>query len=43
MLGVELMNAYREVEDGTNGSFNRLQFSARYRFGYTNIAANEKQ
>jgi hypothetical protein len=43
MLGVELMNAYREVENGKNGSFNRLQFSARYSFGYTNVAANEKK
>ena len=43
MLGIEFMNAYREIEDGTNGSFNRLQISARYSFGYTNIAANEKK
>ena len=28
MLGVEFMNAYREVENGTSGEFNRLQFSA---------------
>ena len=43
MLGVEFMNAYREIEDGTSGEFNRLQISARYTFGYTNVAANEKR
>ena len=33
-FGVELMHAIREFEDGTDGSMDRLQFSARYNFGY---------
>jgi hypothetical protein len=43
MLGVEFMTAYRELEDGTNGRFNRLQFSAKYSFGYTDSVLNEKK
>jgi hypothetical protein len=33
-LGVELMHATRELENGTDGSFNRLQFSAQYNFSF---------
>jgi len=32
MMGVEFMHGYRELENGTNGAFNRLQFSAKYSF-----------
>ncbi len=42
MLGMELMTGYREVVNGTNGRFYRLQFSARYTFGYKNKAVYEK-
>jgi hypothetical protein len=42
MLGVELMTGYREVLNGTNGRFYRLQFSARYSFGYKNRVVYEK-
>ncbi|UCE69559.1 MAG: hypothetical protein JSW57_01205, partial [Flavobacteriaceae bacterium] len=42
MLGMELMTGYREVENGINGRFYRLQFSARYSFGYKNRAVYEK-
>jgi hypothetical protein len=35
MMGVEFMHAYRELEGGANGSFERLQFSARYLFGWS--------
>jgi hypothetical protein len=43
LLGAEFMTAYRELEDGTNGRFNRLQFSAKYSFGYTDSVLNEKK
>jgi hypothetical protein len=43
MLGAEFMSGYRELEDGTNGRFNRFQFSAKYSFGYTDIVLNEKK
>ncbi len=43
LLGAEFMTAYRELEDGTDGRFNRLQFSAKYSFGYTDIVLNEKK
>jgi hypothetical protein len=33
-LGLEYMFARRVLEDDTEGSFNRLQFSARYDFGF---------
>jgi hypothetical protein len=33
-FGLELMHAKREIEDGTKGSFTRLQFSAKYAFGF---------
>lgn len=42
MFGVEFMHGYRQVLDGTDGSFNRLHFAAKYTFGYTNTSANEK-
>jgi hypothetical protein len=34
-VGAELTHARRVIEDGTDGSFQRLQFSARYDFGWT--------
>ena len=34
IFGVEIMQANRELEDGTKGSFNRFQFSARYAFNF---------
>lgn len=34
MFGVEFMHAIRELQNGTKGSMNRLQFSARYSFNY---------
>ena len=36
-FGLELMHAARTIEDGTKGSFNRLQFSAQYAFGISSI------
>ena len=33
--GVELMHARRVLEGGTDGTFQRLQLSARYDFGWT--------
>jgi hypothetical protein len=33
--GVELMHACRELESGVDGTFQRLQLSARYDFGWT--------
>ena len=33
--GIELMHASRELEDGTDGSFNRIQFSAKYNFSFS--------
>lgn len=41
-LGLEYMYAFRELKDGTNGSFHRIQFAVKYQFGYTNAAALEK-
>jgi hypothetical protein len=34
-LGVEYMHARRVVEDGTDGQFDRIQFSVRWDFGYS--------
>jgi hypothetical protein len=34
IFGLELMHANRTLENGTKGSFNRLQFSAKYAFGF---------
>ncbi len=33
--GVELMHARRELENGSDGTIQRLQLSARYDFGWT--------
>lgn len=33
-LGVELIHANREIESGDRGSLNRVQFSAKYVFGF---------
>jgi hypothetical protein len=33
-LGVEYMHARRELKSGVDGQFDRIQFSARYDFGY---------
>jgi predicted porin len=33
-FGVEYMHAQRELEGGSDGTMDRLQFSARYAFGY---------
>lgn len=41
-IGLEYMYGYRELLDGTNGAFHRLQFAAKYAFGYLNTAINEK-
>ena len=38
MMGVEFMYAYRELENEVNGDFTRIQFSARYSFGYKNTS-----
>jgi len=37
------MYAYREIENGTNGSFHRIQVAAKYTFGYHNTEADEKK
>ena len=42
MLGAEYMRGYRELVDGTNGSFDRIQISAKYLFGYNNSEVYEK-
>lgn len=34
LFGVEFMHAIRELQNGTKGSMNRLQLSAKYVFGY---------
>jgi hypothetical protein len=41
-VGVEYSWASRQLLDGTNGSLSRIQFSAKYRFGYTDEKAIEK-
>ncbi|GGZ69807.1 DcaP family trimeric outer membrane transporter [Algibacter mikhailovii] len=44
MFGVELMHGYRGLANNSiNGSFNRLQVSAKYSFGYNNTITNEKR
>ena len=35
-FGLELMRAYREIEGGSTGTFDRLQFSAKWDFRYSN-------
>lgn len=42
LFGAELSHANRELENGINGSYNRLQFSAKYIFGYANKSVREK-
>ena len=42
-LGMEYMYGYRELLGGTNGAFHRIQFAAKYVFGYHNSMANEKK
>ena len=41
-LGIEYSWANRELLNGTNGSLNRIQFSAKYRFGFTDQSTIEK-
>jgi hypothetical protein len=44
MFGVEVMHAYRGLANNAiDGSFNRIQFSAKYSFGYNNTVTNEKR
>ncbi len=38
MFGIEYMYASRELHNGTNGDMNRVQFSARYKFGYSHTS-----
>ena len=42
LIGLEYMYGYREVADGTSGSFSRLQLAAKYWFGYRNQSVYEK-
>lgn len=42
-IGVEYIYAYRALENNVNGAFHRIQLGAKYVFGYTNSAANEKR
>ncbi len=37
-FGLELMHAKREIENGTKGSFTRIQFSAKYAFSFATTA-----
>lgn len=39
-FGVEFMRADRALEDGTSGSFNRIQFSAKYSFSFSTSAGH---
>ncbi len=41
-LGIEYSWASRELLNGTNGSLSRIQFSAKYRFGFTDEQTIEK-
>ncbi len=44
MFGVEFMHGYRALANNDiDGSFNRIQFSAKYSFGYNNTVTNEKR
>ncbi len=44
MFGVEFMHGYRALANNNiDGSFNRIQFSAKYSFGYNNTVTNEKR
>ena len=42
-FGVELMRAYRELEDGTNGKLTRLQFAGRYAFSFSAETAGDDE
>lgn len=42
-FGVEYMYGFRELLGGTNGAFHRIQFAAKYTFGYHNEMADEKR
>lgn len=39
-FGVEFMHAGRELENGVNGKFDRLQFSAKYNFNFSETVDN---
>ena len=41
-FGIEYMYGYRELLNGVNGSFHRVQLAAKYTFGYRNSATYEK-
>ena len=43
LFGVEFMHGYRALANNIDGSFNRIQFSAKYSFGYNNTVTNEKR
>ena len=40
IFGIEPMYGYRELVDGTNGDFYRLQFSAKYAFSFKTSVSN---
>jgi hypothetical protein len=40
-FGVELMRGVRELENGANGKFDRLQFSGKYDFRFSTESTNE--
>jgi hypothetical protein len=42
MTGCEFMYGYRELVSGQSGSYNRVQVSAKYTFGYTDKSTIEK-
>ena len=42
-LGLEYMYGHRELQNGVDGAFHRLQFAAKYTFGYHNEIADEKR
>lgn len=42
-FGVEYMYGHRELLGGINGAFHRIQFAAKYTFGYHNAVADEKR
>lgn len=42
-FGAEIMRAYRELEDGTNGKMTRLQFAGRYNFSFTARSSEEEE
>lgn len=42
LFGIEYIHANRELENSINGSFDRIQISAKYSFRYTNKSVQEK-